>query len=164
MPVKTLWSILRWLTLWRVIWVWSPASGRSWRSAREAPQKKWSTLRRRSLQVNKGNKKCSIFLICWLLVFSQVLLNTDGGFSPENISIFLSSLVENDLYFFLNIIHKKRKHHPTRDDNVLILVASSSVVMHLLANNSWFVDQPAVRYYKILLMVFSLVTYLPRVA
>lgn len=44
----------RWLTPWRAVWASSPASGRSWRSGRQAPQKKWSIIRRRSLQVIRG--------------------------------------------------------------------------------------------------------------
>lgn len=67
--VKTwFWLVLRWLTLWRAVWASSPASGRSWRSGRQAPQKKSSTLRRRSSQVNKGNPFIWIILQILLLI------------------------------------------------------------------------------------------------
>lgn len=53
----------RWLTPWRAVWVSSPASGRSWRSGRQAPQKKWCIIRRRSLQVIRGR------LLIWIFLF-----------------------------------------------------------------------------------------------
>lgn len=65
----------RWLTPWRAVWASSPASGRSWRSGRQAPQKKWSIIRRRSSQVIRGRLLLLMCCNCFLLVSSHFPLS-----------------------------------------------------------------------------------------